>query len=234
MSTPSIKSQSSMQNRLVGLRGHRVQDPERAEAQRRRILLAAARVFAEKGYFAATVDDIAEKLETTKGTIYYYFSSKEEIFAEIRLTAISDAIQRLGAIIARGEPPEPTLRAAITDLIGHIFGTVDRYAIVLADPHVLGAGNRTRIRNLQRRYERRIQEILEDGIRQQAFIDKDPKLMAFTILRASLSVANWYRPGGSWQPDDIVVQVTDQLVTGVLASGRSQDHGAKSPRPVDE
>ncbi|MDX9974761.1 MAG: helix-turn-helix domain-containing protein, partial [FCB group bacterium] len=44
------------------------------------ILSAAVEVFAEKGFRAATMDEIAAAAGITKGTIYLYFASKEELF----------------------------------------------------------------------------------------------------------------------------------------------------------
>ncbi len=54
--------------------------PEYKEEAKSRILDAANRVFAEKGYHEATMDDIAKRLGVSKGAIYLYFSSKEDLF----------------------------------------------------------------------------------------------------------------------------------------------------------
>lgn len=52
-------------------------------ARREAILRAAKAVFAEKGLLASTVDEIAERAEVAKGTIYLYFKAKEEMFAAL-------------------------------------------------------------------------------------------------------------------------------------------------------
>lgn len=202
--------------RPIGIRGHRVQNAARAEARRRSVLMAAAQSFAEKGYVATTMDDIAERMETTKGAVYHYFWSKEEIFVQIRVTAIQDATERLEAIVARGGPPDMVLRAALKDLVSHIFGTVEQYAIVLDEPHALSAESRQRIRESQRPYERRIQDVVEAGIQERVFVHRDPKLMVFTLLRSALSVAFWYDPSGPLQPDYIVEEVVQQVLSGIL------------------
>ena len=54
--------------------------PEYKEEAKSRILDAANKVFAEKGYHEATMDDIAKRLGVSKGAIYLYFSSKEDLF----------------------------------------------------------------------------------------------------------------------------------------------------------
>jgi AcrR family transcriptional regulator len=57
--------------------------PEYKEEAKTRIVAAANQVFAEKGYRQATMDDVAKKLGVSKGALYLYFASKEELFEEI-------------------------------------------------------------------------------------------------------------------------------------------------------
>ncbi|TMI21452.1 TetR/AcrR family transcriptional regulator [Candidatus Bathyarchaeota archaeon] len=57
--------------------------PEYREEARTRILAAGNQVFGEKGYRQATMDDVAKKLGVSKGALYLYFASKEELFEEI-------------------------------------------------------------------------------------------------------------------------------------------------------
>jgi AcrR family transcriptional regulator len=57
--------------------------PEYKEEAKTRILSAANQVFGEKGYRQATMDDVAKKLGVSKGALYLYFASKEELFEEI-------------------------------------------------------------------------------------------------------------------------------------------------------
>jgi len=61
--------------------------PEYKEEAKSRILEAANKVFAEKGYHEATMDDIAKRLGVSKGAIYLYFSSKEDLFEALCKTA---------------------------------------------------------------------------------------------------------------------------------------------------
>lgn len=55
----------------------------RAERKREEIVRAGLKVFAEKGFVGATMDDIALELEATKGLLYYHFKTKEDLLHEI-------------------------------------------------------------------------------------------------------------------------------------------------------
>src|SRR2546429_5424799 len=57
--------------------------PEYKEEAKNRIVSAANQVFAEKGYRQATMDDVAKKIGVSKGALYLYFASKEELFEAI-------------------------------------------------------------------------------------------------------------------------------------------------------
>ncbi len=61
--------------------------PEYKEEAKSRILDAANKVFAEKGYHEATMDDIAKRLGVSKGAIYLYFAGKEDLFEAMCKTA---------------------------------------------------------------------------------------------------------------------------------------------------
>ena len=78
---------------------------EKKARTRQRLIDAAAEVFASKGYLAASLDEIADKADLTKGAVYSNFSSKEELFFEVldehvdrRLDRIADDVQRTGTI----------------------------------------------------------------------------------------------------------------------------------------
>jgi AcrR family transcriptional regulator len=59
--------------------------PEYKEAAKTKIINATRKVFAEKGYHDATMDDVAKEIGVSKGALYSYFKSKEEILKEISL-----------------------------------------------------------------------------------------------------------------------------------------------------
>jgi AcrR family transcriptional regulator len=77
----------------------------RAEDRPREICAAALDVFAEKGFAAAKLDEIAKRAGVSKGTLYLYFEDKEQLFrAVVRDTVVPNVENLRAAIIQTGLP----------------------------------------------------------------------------------------------------------------------------------
>lgn len=83
----------------------------RERTARREIILAAAKaVFAEKGLLGSTIDEIAERAELGKGTIYLYFKAKEEMLAALMEEGLAIMAQRFRGVIDLSLPADGNLR----------------------------------------------------------------------------------------------------------------------------
>lgn len=77
---------------------------EREREERRSAILAAAeKVFFAKGFAAATMDEVAGEAEVSKGTLYLYFKSKDDLFFAIASPMIDRTVERLFAIAQRDD-----------------------------------------------------------------------------------------------------------------------------------
>jgi AcrR family transcriptional regulator len=84
--------------------------PSRSEV-RRRLIDAAAEVFAAKGYTASSVDDVARQAGLTKGAVYSNFESKDELFFALLGEQVAARIALVEALPATPEPAEAWLRS---------------------------------------------------------------------------------------------------------------------------
>ena len=87
--------------------------PNRTTAQeekRRRLLDAAVRVFARKGYHASRVGDIAEEAGVAHGLLYHYFDSKEDVLRAVFRETWRALIETIRSVEEAGEPPREQLR----------------------------------------------------------------------------------------------------------------------------
>ncbi len=201
----------------VGLRGYRVQDPARTLARRREIMLAMAEVIIEKGYASATLEDVAARMGTSRAVIYYQFRSKEDLYAEIVVEAVARAAERLEGIMARGEPPERTLYAALRDLISVGMEPLNRSTLMTGRPRTLVDDARARIKAVDRHYERLLTEIIRAGIESGVFTDRDPRFLRYTLMFAVNGNFIWRRPDGPLKTDYILAELPHMLMNSVLA-----------------
>ncbi len=75
----------------------------------RAIIRAALEVFSEKGYDRTTTDEIADYAGLSKGLLYFYFGSKEEIFISLLVDGMESLIKKLKKNIKDQDPPEKQL-----------------------------------------------------------------------------------------------------------------------------
>jgi TetR/AcrR family fatty acid metabolism transcriptional regulator len=83
----------------------------RSDDKRRRILEAATRVFARKGYFAARVSDVAKRAGIADGTIYLYFRNKEHLLVSLFDEVMSKHVEQGRLELQRLSGAEAKLRA---------------------------------------------------------------------------------------------------------------------------
>ncbi len=74
-------------------------------ARRQAILAAALTVFAESGFAAARLEDVAARAGVAKGTLYLYFKDKETLFEEVVRGAVNPLLERLSALAADPDIP---------------------------------------------------------------------------------------------------------------------------------
>ena len=71
----------------------------------RTLFEAAAGIFAGKGYHKATVEEIARTIGVAKGTLYYHFENKEELYLAVIREGVSLFKQKLDRVVATNAPP---------------------------------------------------------------------------------------------------------------------------------
>jgi AcrR family transcriptional regulator len=100
-----------------------IQERKQRERERRRqqIIVAAKRVFSEKGYSKATMEDIAREAELSPGTLYLYFKNKDELYASLSLRILQYLNIRLEDV-EREKDVEPRKKiAAIKEALFDVY-----------------------------------------------------------------------------------------------------------------
>jgi AcrR family transcriptional regulator len=100
-----------------------IQERKQRERERRRqqIIVAAKRVFSEKGYSKSTMEDIAREAELSPGTLYLYFKNKDELYASLSLRILQYLNIRLEDV-KREKDVEPHKKiAAIKEALFDVY-----------------------------------------------------------------------------------------------------------------
>jgi AcrR family transcriptional regulator len=156
------------------------------EAEKRLALLKAAfRVVAEKGFSSVTLDDIAARAGVSKGITLYYFDSKEDLFRQLFGWLIDSIHARMKDAVESQKDPVEKVRA----LVALIFPSPSKNrAFFRAYIDFCGlAARKEPFREVGERFYRGCRDIdraiVEEGMRQGAFVVRDP-LEAASTLRA--------------------------------------------------
>jgi AcrR family transcriptional regulator len=99
----------------------------RKEARPQEILASALTVFAERGYAATRLDDVARRAGVTKGTLYLYFPNKEELFKAVIRDTLVPALAGIGEM--DGEDPLATLLATFQRLADSPIGALPKLVL---------------------------------------------------------------------------------------------------------
>jgi AcrR family transcriptional regulator len=101
----------------------------RKDARASEILEAALACFAEKGFAGTRMDDIATRARITKGTIYLYFESKEDLFKSLARQSIGAQIENVTAYVNAFEGKSADLLRFVLGTVGHFASTSDRVVL---------------------------------------------------------------------------------------------------------
>ena len=184
--------------------------------RRTEILRSLGAVLRERGFGSLRMQDIADHLNMTKGNLYYYFSSKQELLFHCHMKCMDVSMAALAAAERDKRDAAQRLQAL---LLGHIAGILEEAygAVLLTDLEDLAPAHRRQYVALRDRFERGVQAIVRDGIAAGIFRDLDPRVATFSILGAINWMPKWYRPDGAWSAARIAREYSDFFVKSLLA-----------------
>ncbi len=157
------------------------------------IIAAGLACFAERGFAATRLDDVAKSAGVTKGTLYLYFSSKEDLFKEVVRQTIVANIALNEAMVDESDAPAP---AVLDMLVTRMFDTMETPASAIPKIIISEAGNFPDIARfyLEEVIERGLAlftRVLKAGIAQGSFAPMDIKSTVYCIVSPMLMGMMW-------------------------------------------
>jgi len=203
----------------------KAQPRRRKDSRPAELLDAALDVFAEKGFAAARMDDIAARAGAAKGTIYLYFPSKEAVFEALVRTAIVPNLERAEAIADRHDGPiGPLLR----QLIAMLTEILREQRIVVLPRLIIGEIHR--FPDLTRFYKANVLDrglgliarMHRRGVERGEFRQQDSDAVARLVVAPILLMAIWrtvFAPHSDepFDPAPILAAHAETLLRGLAA-----------------
>ena len=196
---------------------------KRSDDKRQRILQAAARVFARKGYHGARVSEIARRADVADGTIYLYFRNKEDIlvslFDEVMIEHLRQAREALSAV--QGAPEK--LRTIARRHLGLLGGNRDLAVVFQVELRQSTKFMERFTASWLQDYFTLLTEIIEEGQKEGSLRADLPRKLVTKSFFGALDemVTSWILSRRDYDLSEVAGPVVDLLLTGAAAPRRA-------------
>lgn len=185
---------------------------------RENILAAAVQLFAEYGYHAAPLRDIARIAGIQAASIYYHYANKEALLVEIMETHMRHLNTMLERILREQSDPLIRLHLAIANHIRLHTSYKSEFFIIDTEIRALEGDNRRYILSLRDHYESLLQDLLRDGMEKDIFRMSDVKVSSYAIIAMCTEVSTWFRPNGRLTVQEVIELYSQMITQGLLTS----------------
>lgn len=199
------------------------------EMQRASILKSAADLFADKGYHAAAMSELARACGVSKPLLYHYYRDKDHILFDIADNYMDQLLAIIERVEARGLAPQAHIEALIARFLEEYEHSQSQHAVLVQDVKHLPEEQRNTVLRKQRLVVEAFAAVIEEikpGLRKRS-LDKAVTMILFGMINWTFT---WLRSDGDLSYSDMAPIVTQIFLGGV--TGLSAQSERKSSRKV--
>lgn len=180
------------------------------------ILEAAASVISERGYHAASMQDIADAVNLKKSSLYHHFSGKQQILLVLLDTGLDMLIQEMEQVIKKTLPPDKKIHLAMVSYLQTMIEYHDLSAVLLLEHRSLEPD--LRLEHIPRRdhFESLWRGLIEEGKKSGVFNCADPSITSKALLGVLNWTITWYQKDGKYSPLEIADKYASLFLDGLL------------------
>jgi len=193
----------------------------RAGSERRdEILAIAAQLFAERGFAATTVREIADAAGILSGSLYHHFDSKESMADELVHELLDRVLASYRRIVATHDDPERALRGLVREAFSAIATDRATVALMVNEWNLFAQYPRfAYLREIEEATERLWVSVIERGVDAGVFRPALDARMVYRLLRDAIWVSvRWYDPHGHDTADQIADSYLAVLLDGIACN----------------
>jgi AcrR family transcriptional regulator len=180
---------------------------------------AGVRLIFQHGYEAMSLRQLAAEVGIQPGSLYNHISTKQELLSELIQAHITDLLRELEKTLRDKQGPVERLRAFVAFHVSYHMTRKREVFIANSELRSLDQRNYHAVVALRGAYERRLQDILADGVSEGVFDVIDVQVATFAIIALLTGLCSWYRPGGRLTKTAIIAAHEKLVLSGVMPRG---------------
>ncbi len=184
--------------------------------QRELILAQAAALFAQRGYPATSMNEVALACGLSKATLYHYYRDKYTLLVSIAEGHVGKLVSLVAEVLAEGLAPELRLRTLIRRIVEEYAGAQHAHRVLTEDTRFLAPADRQRILDQERAVVRGFAQAVA-GLRpelQAAALATPMTMLLFGMINWMFT---WVQPDGALAYDTLAPMVADLFLGGLPA-----------------
>lgn len=178
------------------------------------LLAAAARTFAERGYHATSMRDLARASGFSLAGMYHYVGGKQELLFHIQDRTFARVLEGARAAVAGQSDPESRLRAFIRHHVVFFAAHMDEMKVLAHEEAELAGPMLGQVRRHKKEYVGLLDALLRDIPGRHA----DPHISAYALFGMMNWIHTWYRPSGPTSPDALADELASLFLDGYVAA----------------
>ncbi|MEU1388239.1 MULTISPECIES: TetR/AcrR family transcriptional regulator [unclassified Nonomuraea] len=188
------------------------------EPVRQRLLAEATRLFAARGFEGTSVQEIVQAAGVTKGAMYHYFDSKDDLLHEIYARLLRMQMDRLTRIADGPGTVRERLHRAAADVVETTTANLDDSKIFFRSMHLLATEKQKTVRAERRRYHERFRDLVAEGQRTGVLSDRVPAELVVDYFFGSVHhLGTWFHADGPLTGAQVGKHFADLLLNSLGA-----------------
>ncbi|MCV6824949.1 MULTISPECIES: TetR/AcrR family transcriptional regulator [Halocynthiibacter] len=182
-----------------------------------RIRTAALTLFARHGYAAVSMRQIAKEVGVQAGALYLYTQDKQSLLFDLMKSHMDELFEALEQLPPVDDPSSELDAFARFHIAFHIERP-EAVFVAYMELRNLEPENFTKIEEMRRRYEARLEDIVKRGVEAGAFTVADSKLATMALIAMLTGVNTWYRADGRMSQQEVADIYAQMAMNAVGAS----------------
>ncbi len=188
-------------------------------SRKEQVIRSAAELFREKGYAAASMRDLAQKLGIEAASLYSHIKSKEEILQNLCFDMAAEFRKSLDLVEKQKTSASEKLKNGIIGHIQVMAKDLTASAVFMNEHRHLSQPFLRDFLLMRINYINRFKNIIDEGVTKNEFKSNIDKKLAVMTLFSSLNwMPMWYDPSSNIDPQSLGQQLADMLVNGLKKS----------------